>query len=307
MTTMKHVHLYDLNDKLVIKATIASMAVAIITIISKVVAWLSTDSSSILASLTDSLLDFISSFINFIAARYALQPPDEEHRFGHGKAEDLAILVQSSFFVISGLFVIGVAVKKIIFPQPVDNSFIGMGLMSFSIFTTLLLVLYQSYVIKNTYSMIVKADRLHYFVDFFTNSAVIASLLISEIWNNKIIDPIFALTISAYMLFQAGKLFTGAFRNLMDHELSDEAKNKLKSIILSHPDVKGFHDLKTRYSGSKPIIQFHLEMDGNVSLYKAHNIAETVEEMIKKKFKRAEVIIHQDPEDIVEEREFHSI
>ncbi len=293
------------KNKLVIRATIASMVTAAVIIISKMIAWVTTDSASVLASLIDSLLDIISSFINFLAARYAMQPPDHEHRFGHGKAEDLAVLVQSSFFIISGMFVTGIAIKKIIIPQQIDNSEFGISLVMFSLIISMLLMLYQTYVIKRTSSTIVKADRLHYFTDFFTNGAVIVSLLFSILYESKIIDPIFAIIIAIYMLYEASKLFKGAFHNLMDHEFTESDKESLKQIIMSHKDVKGFHDLKTRHSGSKPIIQFHLEIDGKVSLYQAHAITDDIEHLIKTKFKDAEIIIHQDPEDIDEEREFN--
>ncbi len=295
------------KNKLVIRATVASMVTAAVIIIAKMVAWVTTDSSSVLASLIDSLLDIISSFINFLAARYAMQPPDHEHRFGHGKAEDLAVLVQSSFFIISGVFVTIIAIKKIIVPQEIDNSELGVGLVIFSLVISIVLMLYQTYVIKQTSSTIVKADRLHYFTDFFTNGAVIVSLFFSIICKSKIIDPIFAIIIAAYMLYEASKLFKGAFANLMDHEFTEEDKGLLKQIIMSHKDVKGFHDLKTRHSGSKPIIQFHLEMDGKVSLYKAHEIADEIEDLVKHKFKNAEIIIHQDPEDVDEKREFNTL
>lgn len=301
---MKHT---DHRSRLVIRATVASMATAAIIIIAKTIAWATTDSSSVLASLIDSLLDIISSFINFLAARYAMQPPDSEHRFGHGKAEDLAVLVQSSFFIISGIFVTIIAVKKIITPQELDNSELGVWLVIFSLAISALLMIYQTYVIKSTSSNIIKADRLHYFTDFFTNGAVIVSLFLSIFLKSKIIDPIFAIMIAIYMLYEAFKLFKEAFRNLMDHEFSETDKRLLQQIITSHKDVKGFHDLKTRHSGSKPIIQFHLEMDGEVSLYEAHTIAEAVETLIKQKFKNAEVIIHQDPEGVNEKREFNTI
>ena len=244
------------RNKLVIRATVASMATAAVIIIAKMIAWIATDSSSVLASLIDSLLDIISSFINFIAARYAMQPPDSEHRFGHGKAEDLAVLVQSSFFIISGIFVTTIAIKKIIVPQEIDNSQLGVWLVVFSLVISVLLMLYQTYVIKRTSSNIVRADRLHYFTDFFTNGAVIVSLFFSIFLKSKIIDPIFAIMIAIYMLYEASKLFKEAFRNLMDHEFTEADKKSLQQIIISHKDVKGFHDLKTRHSGSKPIIQF---------------------------------------------------
>lgn len=288
----------------VIRATVASVVSAVAIIIVKTIAWLLTGSSSILASLSDSMLDVASSFINFIAARYSMQPPDSEHRFGKGKAEDLAVLIQSSFCAISSVVIVGIAIKKIIKPEPIDNSIAGVGLIVFSLLITLCLILYQTHVIKKTSSKIVKVDRLHYIVDFFTNGAVIVSLLISHLWNNDIVDPIIAIAIAVFMLVGSVKLLIEAFQNLMDHELSRKDKEKLVAAILSHPEVKGVHDIKTRYSGSKPIIQFHLEIDGAMTLYHAHDIAYEVEDLIRKEFKNVEIITHQDPYGVEEKRIF---
>lgn len=291
--------------KKVIGATLASTVAAAVIIIAKTVAWLLTGSSSILASLADSMIDIASSLINFVAAHYALQPPDNEHRFGKGKAEDLAVLIQSAFCVISSFVIIGIAIKRIIVPEPIENNMIGISLISFSLIVTLALIIYQSHVIKHTSSKIVKVDRLHYVVDFLTNGAVIFALLFSHIWHNVFADQIIAIAIAAFMFVGAIRLLIEAFNNLMDHELNTVERKKLLEVILSHPDVKGIHDLKTRYSGSKAIIQYHLEMDGAISLYRAHDIVYEVEERVRKLFKEVEIITHQDPYGIEEKRTFN--
>lgn len=292
--------------QIVLSATIASVITALVTILVKGVAWLITDSSSILASLADSMLDAASSTINFVAARYSLQPPDNEHRFGKGKAEDLAVLIQSVFCTVSGLVIIGLAIKRIINPVLLEHSITGIGLIVFSLFSTLALVLYQSYVINRTASKIVEVDRLHYLVDFLTNSAVIFSLILSYYWDNVLIDPIIAIAIASFMLFGSIKLLVRSLRNLMDHELDPQLRQKIIAIILSHPQVKGYHDLKTRCSGSKSLAQFHLEMDGDMTLNQAHNLSDEVEEMIHRQIKNIEIIIHQDPHGIHGKHEFLS-
>ncbi len=292
------------SNFLIVRAVFASIIVALLIIIAKIIGWYITDSPTILASLTDSLLDIAASLINFIAAKYALQPPDNEHRFGHGKAEDLAVFAQSTFFSLSGIFIIVVSIKRIIHPKLIERGFVGIAIMLISILITVVLISYQSYVVHKTRSSIVKADRLHYSVDLLTNIAVIISLYLSTLFNSKIIDPIFALFIAIYIIYGAGRLLSTAFRNLMDQELQTSEKRKLDKIIMSHPKVKGYHDLKTRYAGRKPFIQFHLELDGKMSLYASHTIADTIEEKIKDRFQGAEVIIHQDPAGIKEKKEF---
>jgi ferrous-iron efflux pump FieF len=287
-----------MNNYLVLRAVSASIFTAILILISKVVAWYVTDSPTILATMTDSFLDISASFINFIAAKYALQPADNEHRFGHGKAEDLAVFTQSTFFGLSGLFIIVIAVKRIVHPEVTKASGFGIAVMVFSIFATLLLIIYQTYSYRKTSSKILKADRLHYVIDLFTNVAVIASLYLSEKLASKIIDPIFAICIALYLLYGAWDLLSSAFHNLLDHEFKSSEKDKLHEVIMSHKKVQGYHDLKTRYAGRHSFIQFHLELEGKMTLHESHDISEEIEDRILKEFKRAEVIIHQDPAEL---------
>lgn len=294
------------KDITIVRATILSVMVAIIIVLAKFVGWYYTDSLTILASVTDSLLDIAASFVNFIAARYALQPPDNEHRFGHGKAEDLAVFTQSAFFSLSGIFILGVSVRRLIFPAPLEHGKFGIIVIIFSIIMTIFLIMYQTYAYKKTRSQIVKADRLHYSVDLFSNMAVIVSLSLSEYFNSEYIDPIFASLIAIYMLVSAIRLINNAFKNLMDHEMEEEHRSKIKKIIMSNKRVRGFHDLKTRYSGRKAVIQFHIELDGKMPLNEAHKIAERIESKICHSFKGADVIIHQDPAELDEEVEFVS-
>lgn len=287
-----------MNNNLVIRAVSASIVTAIVILIAKVVAWYVTDSPTILATLTDSFLDIAASFINFIAAKYALQPADNEHRFGHGKAEDLAVFTQSTFFGLSGIFIIVIAAKRIVHPETTKDSEFGIAVMLFSIVATLLLVLYQTYSYKKTSSKIVKADRFHYVIDLFTNVAVIVSLYLTKILDSKIIDPIFAICIALYLLYGAWDLLNSAFHNLLDHEFKPSDKDKLHEVIMSHKKVKGYHGLKTRYSGRQSFVQFHLELEGKMTLNESHSISEAIEDKIMEAFKRAEVIIHQDPAEL---------
>jgi ferrous-iron efflux pump FieF len=295
------------SNFLIKRAVSASILTSSIIIIAKIIGWYVTDSLTILASLTDSLLDIAVSFINFIAAKYALQPPDDEHRFGHGKAEDLAVFAQSAFFSLSGIFIMVVSIKRLIYPTFIEKSGVGIVIMLFSVFITIALVSYQSYVVRRTRSNIVKADRVHYSMDLFSNIAVIASLYLSTLFNSKIIDPIFALFIAIYIIYNAGKLISSAFNNLMDREFKISEKKKLHKIIMSYSEVKGYHDLKTRHSGRESFIQFHIELDGKMSLYASHEVAEKIEQQIMQIFQEAEIIIHQDPVGIQEKKQFYKL
>jgi ferrous-iron efflux pump FieF len=276
-------------------ATYASVATASIIIIAKIIGWMMTGSLTLLASLVDSILDMLISVINLVAVRYALQPPDKEHRFGHGKAEDLASFIQSGFIAFSALFIAVEAAKRFYAPQAPENTTIGIAIILFSTIITLGLVLFQRYVIRKTNSSVIAADNIHYVSDIFVNLAIIASLFAGNFFTNYWIDPVCAIFIALYMLQGARSIVQKAFNNLMDHEFSGEDRKKVYAIIHAHPEVLGVHEMKTRSSGNKPFIQFHLEMDGSISLFNAHSISDEIEAAIKKQFPNADIFIHQDP------------
>lgn len=275
-------------------ATFFSVAVAILIIIVKVGAWVVTDSLSLLSSLVDSVMDVTASFVSFMAVRYSLEPADEDHRFGHGRAEDIASFSQSMFIAGSGIFIVIEAVGRFINPVTITNEMVGIGTMIFSIIMTLILLSFQRYVIAKTHSSAVKADALHYKTDLLVNVIVILSFILSKYMDMHFIDTILAIVIAAYIFSSAWKVGRGAFDKLMDREFEDNEREKIITAVLSHKDVRGLHDLRTRSLGIKPFIQLHLEMDGDISLKQAHKISDEVELKILEIYPDAEVIIHQD-------------
>jgi ferrous-iron efflux pump FieF len=281
--------------RLMRRATLFSLIAGIVLVAIKTAAWLMTDSLSLMSSLADSLLDVFASTLNFIAIRYALQPPDDEHRFGHGKAEDLATLAQSTFICGSGAFLIIEGIKRVISPEPVHNSIIGIGVMALSIVLTLSLVIYQRIVARKTSSGAIAADAFHYFIDFLTNASVIGAFAFTSLFGWKTADPIVAIGIAAYIIGGAYVIGSKAFQNLMDREFSDTERARIEQIVRTHPEVLGLHDLRTRKSGIYRFIQFHLDLDENITLKRAHVISDSVEELLLKAFPHTEILIHQDP------------
>ncbi len=281
-------------------ATYASVAVAIILIFIKILAYLLTGSVAILSSLIDSFLDFIASGINLFAVRHALVPADHDHRYGHGKAEAIAGLAQAAFIVGSALFLIFEAVNRFSHPQALENGMIGVGVMLVTITLTALLVKFQRYVVKKTGSIVITADSLHYVGDLLLNLSVIVALILSIYFDWHIADPVFALMIALYILRSAWVIGKQSLAQLMDQELPDEVREKIKAIALQHPEVRNLHELRTRSSGRQYFFQLHLEMDGELKLKEAHQIAYAVEIEICKEFPNAEVIIHEDMEGLHE-------
>jgi len=270
-----------------------SVATAIIISLVKYYSWFTTDSVALLASLMDSLLDLSTSIINFIALRLSLAPPDHNHRFGHNKIEDLAVFGQSVGFFLSGVFTFYNAIQHFIKPVHLENIGIGIYAMIISSFFTILLVIYQSYVIKETKSPLIEADRLHYISDFFTNIAVILSLYLSAQF--LYLDALFGIAIACWIVYSSYGLFVRAIKNLIDEELNDDERKRILGIIGKYKEISGVHELKTRYAGSKPFIQFHLEMDGRKSLLEVHMVSDKIIEEIMEAFPGAEVTVHQDP------------
>ncbi len=276
-------------------ATIASVSVATLLILIKLVAFVMTGSVAILATLIDSLLDFIASLFNYFAVKQSMVPADHEHRFGHGKAESLAGLGQSAFIAGSAVFLTFEASGRLMDPRPVTNTSVGVIVMLISIALTLLLVAYQRRVVKKTGSVAVDADSLHYASDVMVNGSVILALYLAHAFDWVYVDSLFGIAIAIYVMYCAWQILRNSLDHLMDRELPDEERQTIIEIVRGHPEVKNLHELKTRMAGQIRFIQMHLEMDGNLSLFRAHEIAEQVEISILSSFPHAEVLIHEDP------------
>jgi ferrous-iron efflux pump FieF len=282
-------------------ATYASVSVALILIGAKFAAWVMTDSVSLLSTLIDSLLDAAASLVTLFAVCQALQPPDAHHRFGHGKAEPLAGLGQAAFITGSAVFLLIQAIERLLHPQMVVNVDIGVFVMIFSIAITFALIIFQRVVISKTNSIAIKGDLAHYQMDVLVNVSVLAALLLSTQFNWVYADPIFAMGISIYIIWGAWRIGIKALDLLMDRELRQEDRDHIRSIVLSHPGVRSIHDMRTRSSGAQSFIQFHLEMDGNMTLFDAHTISDQVEAELMRAFPMSEIIIHEDPEGLDEQ------
>ena len=282
------------KQKLVKLATWASIIVAVCLIALKSWAWQTTDSVSLLASLLDSLMDAAASIINFFAVRYAMMPADEDHRFGHGKAEALAGLAQAGLIGISVLWLFSHSFDRIMAPQEVVHTSVGISVMLISIVATAALVLGQRYVVKRTESSAVAADSLHYLSDLLMNASVIVALLLSQ-WGLSGADAWLAIIIGFYVLRSAWEIAQQSMHLLLDRELDETDRTLISTSVLQHKGVLGVHDLRTRQSGYTKFVQLHLELPDNMPLIEAHDIADAVEAGIKDVLPNAEVIVHLDP------------
>ena len=285
------------------RATYASLVVAGGMVAVKLAAWLATDSVSLLSSFLDSLLDAAAALINLMAVRQALAPADREHRFGHGKAEPLAALGQSAFLAGGALLLVFEAVSRIVQPAPISRVSLGIAVIIVSMAIDGGLVLYQRYVVARTGSMAIGADELHFRSDLVVNAAVLAALVIDRFIDIPVLDPLFGGAIGVWIIYGSIRLLRQSLTHLMDHELPDEDRARIRGIAERAHEVAAVHDLKTRLAGPTAFIQLHLEMDGAMNLRRAHEVSDEVEAQLREAYPNAEIIIHQDPAGLEEPRQ----
>lgn len=283
---------------LVKRAGQAAIIAASLLIIVKLIAWIMTGSSSILAALTDSLMDVTTSIINLFAIKIALQPADKEHRFGHGKAESLAGLAQAAFISGSSVFLMINGISAVVNNHQINASGLGISVMLFSLVVTIALVLFQRYVVIKTNSMAIKADALHYRTDIILNGAVLLAIVLAGYgWDWA--DGVFAIAVSLYILQGAWEIGTQSIDALMDKQLPQEDQELILKLAYKVKGVRGVHDLRTRYSSYIKFIQLHLELDDEQSLFDAHEKADELELALETAFPGADILIHLDPISVV--------
>jgi ferrous-iron efflux pump FieF len=285
----------ETRARLMRRATGASLTVAAVFSVAKLGAVTVTDSTAMLSTLIDSLLDVVASLLTLLAVRQALVPADREHRFGHGKAESLAGLGQAVFIGGSAVFLFVQAGRRLVDPQPVSHSLVGIAVVVASMIATVLLVRYQASVVRRTGSVAVSADKLHYASDLMLNAGVILALVLGPWLGWPWIDPLLALAIGGFVLYGAWRIVLQSLDILMDRELADAERARIRAICEAHPDVLGVHEMRTRRAGADIFVQLHLVLDGALSLRRANSIAHAVEQSIQTEFPGAEVLIHEDP------------
>ncbi|WP_394185136.1 cation diffusion facilitator family transporter [Pseudoalteromonas tetraodonis] len=271
------------------------MVMVSLMIATKAWAWLASGSASMLGSLTDSLMDITATLMSFLVLSYALRPADDDHRFGHGKAEALAGLGQAAFIAGSGCLLMFHGIERLINPVELSHSLLGVWVSIFAITCTLVIVFVQNKVVKHTESIAIKADSVHYKGDLILNAAVLLAILLAY-YGVLYADPLFAIGVAGYLLYNSWDIATESASHLMDKELPDEEKQSIFEIARNHNDVYGVHGIRTRQGGKVKFIQLHLELDDNLPLIRAHKVADEVELMITQQFEsEVDILIHLDP------------
>jgi ferrous-iron efflux pump FieF len=283
-------------------AAIASMSLALFLALLKGWAVWRTSSTAMLGSLADTTLDLIASIATLIGVWIAAQPADEEHRFGHGKAEALAAIVQVALISLSA-FGIGVqAVQNLLAGSDTYAAQDGIAVSVVAIGATLGLLAWQRYVIRRTGSVAIRTDNVHYKSDLALNLAVIAALVLDQYLGLHAADALFGLAITFWLLWGAWHASSEALNHLMDREWPDERRDRFLEVLARHPEIRGVHDLRTRTSGTHDFVQFHMAIDGRMTVAQAHRVMDDVEAKIASEFPGVEVLIHPDPEGLINEQ-----
>jgi len=282
--------------RLTARAAIASSAMAITLIGLKAYASIETSSMAMLGSLADSGLDLVASLIVLMAVRIAAQPADHEHRFGHGKAEALAALVQVILISFSAMFIAFRSTQRLIGGAETGQAELGIAVSVIAMALTIALITYQRHVVKRTGSLAIGTDRLHYSSDLLLNGSVIAALALDQLLGLTGADAVFGLLIAAWLLWGAWRASSHAMNQLMDREWPDELRESFLAAAKEYPELAGLHDFRTRTSGTHNFAQFHVWVPADWTVQEAHDRLDRAEEELQKRFPNTEILIHVDPE-----------
>lgn len=277
------------------RITTLSVATAVLLIVMKAFALGASGSVSILASLADSTLDLIASLATFFAVRWAALPPDDAHRYGHGKAEGLASLVQAGMVLASSVFIGWEAVQRIFDPQPVTSGGWAIGVVVLSIGITSALVWMQTQAVKKTGSLAVAGDRAHYAADLASNVVVLIGVVSGSLLKAPGLDAAAGLVVAVWLAWGALNLLRGAADHLLDRAASDEDRAAIVAAVTGDARIANVHQLRTRMTGQTLMVQMHVDLDPELSLKAAHDITLDAEKRVLKAFPHADIMIHADP------------
>ena len=284
------------RSKLTGRAALASIAMAITLIGLKSWAAYETNSTAMLGSLADSGLDLLASLVVLLGVRIAAQPADWDHRFGHGKAEALASLIQVILITLSAIFIGFRAVQRLLSGARTADAELGIGVSIVAMILTVALITYQRHVVRRTGSLAIGTDRLHYSSDLLLNGSVIVALGLDQFAGLTGADAVFGLLIALWLLWGAWGASSHALDQLMDKEWPDELRERFLAAAKEHPELAGLHDLRTRTSGTHHFAQFHVWVPANWTVQEAHDRLDAVEEELQQRFPGTEILIHVDPE-----------
>jgi cation diffusion facilitator family transporter len=284
-------------------ASAIALGAAVVLIVAKLWGWMATDSVALLTSAADAVVDALAATATFFGVRFAQHPADSEHRFGHGKGEALAAFAQAILLASTATVLAAQSLWRLVYPQHVTAITLGIWIAAGGLATSSLLAAMQTWVVRRTGSTAIAADRAHYLMDAVLNGAVLIALALTSVTGWERADPISALMIAGYMIVGARRVAETASRQLLDHELPHEQRERIKAAAVACVGIRGVHDLRTRDAGDRVFVEFHLEVDGHVSVHEGHGMVDAAERAVAGLFaKETEVIGHLEPTGINDDR-----
>jgi ferrous-iron efflux pump FieF len=291
------------NPALRRRASAIVLGFSLILIVAKAWGWLLTGSLALLTSAADAMVDTLAALATFAGVRYAHRPADSDHRFGHGKGEALAAFTQAILLGTVGVVFGAESIWRLIFPEPLTELGIGLTIAGGSLVTSGFLAAMQTWVLRRTGSTAIAADRLHYLTDVVANLAVLAAFAVTWLTGWLRADPVFALIVGGYMIWNALKIGRNASVQLLDRELTPDRRELIEATVLACAGARAVHDLRTRNAGDRVFVEFHLEVDGATSVREGHDIVDVAEHAVTALFPDgSEVIGHLEPAGIADER-----
>lgn len=301
MSKVKHFHGHDhahhaARATLTRRAATLSVAMALFLVAIKGWASWETGSVAMLGSLADTGLDFLASLVTLFGVRFAAVPADADHRFGHGKAEALAALVQGTLIAVSAVAIGWRAVDRLGSGEPTQGLELGIGVSLVAMALTIGLIGYQRFVIRRTGSVAIVADHVHYQADLMLNLSVIAALVLDQLLGFRLADPVFGIGIATWLLWNSWRSASYAVDQLMDKEWPEAKRERFLAAAAQFPELAGLHDFRTRTSGAHDFVQFHVWLPPHWTIAEAHDRMDSAEEALQAKFPGTEILIHLDPE-----------
>jgi ferrous-iron efflux pump FieF len=279
-----------------VRAALASVGMACFLLLLKGFAAWHTGSVAMLGSLADTALDLLASLVTLYGVKLAAEPADHDHRFGHGKAESLAALFQVALITASAVGIAWRAILAFANTAPTQDADFGIAVSVVAILATLVLLAYQRRIIRQTGSVAIMADNVHYQSDVLLNGSVIVALVLDQYVGIRGADPVMGIIIALWLAWGAFQASSNAIDQLMDKEWPEEQRARFIEVAARQPGIKGIHDFRTRRSGSHDFAQFHMEVGRDLTVFAAHDIVEGVERALRKAYPKVEVLIHLDPE-----------
>jgi cation diffusion facilitator family transporter len=275
-----------------------SIPVALAVMALKFAAWWITGSVALYSDALESIVNVIAAVIALWAIRVSYLPADENHPFGHHKAEYFSAVVEGAMIIVAALLICREAFIALETPRPLERPWPGLAVNAVAGVFNLLWALYLVRVGRNARSPALEADGRHILTDVWTSAGVIVGLIAAVATGWKVLDPLLAIIVAANILWQGWRVIGSSVQGLMDVGVDPDRTMRIRDIISAHAGgALEVHDLKTRIAGRATFIEFHLVVDAGMSVGESHRICDRIEEALKAEIPSVRVVIHVEPDD----------